>query len=485
MSKLFKKYSRLPVQIRASLAFFMCSLFQKGISVITAPIFTRIMTADDYGRYGAFYSWYEILIAIISLSMVGGVYTTALVKFSDEKRKLVSSSQGLLLLSCLVWALIYVLFHDWWNRLLSLNTLQVISMLIMILTSSTFGLWAIEQRTEYNYKRLVLVTAIVSVMKPTVGIWAVLRATDKVTARIVSALVVEVLFYSWIIFFNIFRGSCLFSGKFWRYLLVYSLPLIPHSISQSVLHSSDRIMIQNMIGNKEAGFYNLAYSVALMMIIVNSSLSQTLAPWTYQKLKAGRENELNRIAVASCIVIALMNLLLIILAPEMMAIFAPKEYAGAVYAIPPIAMSVYFMFLYDWFVRIEYYFERTHYILVASIGGALVNLALNYFWLPILGYVAAGYTTLISYMFYTFLHYYFMRKICKEQLENKRIYSEKQLAMVTTGFIILGLCLNLTYNSRIVRYLLLFVSLIVAAVFRKQITSFIRELLSIKRADSK
>jgi O-antigen/teichoic acid export membrane protein len=211
----FKTYKSLPVQLKATFAFFICSLLQKGISVLTTPIFTRILTSDSYGRLSTFNSWYEILISIVSLSLVGGVYTTAMVKFDDDKKILSSAAQGLILLSCTIWLVIYLLFATFWNKLFKLTTIQMISMSCLILTTTSFGLWAIEQRVSYNYKQLVFITVIVSVLKPIVGIVLVKSSQDQVTARIVGILIVEIACYLWIIFYQIIRGKKVFSKKYW------------------------------------------------------------------------------------------------------------------------------------------------------------------------------------------------------------------------------------------------------------------------------
>ena len=43
MQKLVKKYTDLPIQVKASMWFFVCAFLQKGISFITTPIFTRLL----------------------------------------------------------------------------------------------------------------------------------------------------------------------------------------------------------------------------------------------------------------------------------------------------------------------------------------------------------------------------------------------------------------------------------------------------------
>lgn len=481
MNKLLSKYHSLPVQLKASLWFLLCSFLQKGISTITTPIFTRILTADEFGEFGAFNSWYNIILIIVSMNLASGVYTTAMVKFSDDRKILASSYQGLNLLLCVVWLTVYLLFTEFWNGLFHLTTVQMLGMFVMIWSSSAFSLWAVEQRVIYSYKKLVAIIVAVSFANPILGIFLVIHAEDKVTARILGIAAVELLFYLVVSISQFIKGKTFFSKRYWLYALHFNLPLIPHALSQTILSSSDRIMIKDMVGESQAGYYNLAYSISSIMLIFNMALSQTLAPWTYQKLKDDKVEDINGIAVFSIGAIGLMNLLLISFAPELISIFAPKDYAEAAYVIPPVAMSVFFMYLYDWFARFEYYYEKTHYILIASITGATLNLLLNYICIERFGYIAAGYTTLVCYIVYSFTHFFFMNKISRDNLPGRRVYNMKSILMITAVFMLGGFGLLLTYKHTWLRYCCLLVMLIITAANWRFIFTKVKEIISIRQ----
>ena len=481
MYKLLSKYHSLPIQLKASLWFLLCSFLQKGISTITTPIFTRILTADEFGEFGAFNSWYNIILIIVSMNLASGVYTTAMVKFSDDRKILASSYQGLNLILCIGWLIIYLLFTKFWNGLLHLTTVQMLGMFVMIWSSSAFSLWSVEQRVIYSYKKLVAIIMAVSFANPILGIFLVTHAEDKVTARILGIAVVELLFYSVVSINQFIKGKTFFSKRYWLYALHFNLPLIPHALSQTSLSSSDRIMIKDMIGESQSGYYNLAYSISSIMLIFNMALSQTLAPWTYQKLKDDKVEEINGTAVFSIGVIGFMNLLLIIFAPELLSIFAPKDYSEAIYVIPPVAMSVFFMYLYDWFARFEYYYEKTYYILIASLTGAVMNLLLNYFCIRRFGYIAAGYTTLICYIVYSFMHFFFMNKIKKNNLPGRKVYNMKSILIISIVFLLGGFGLLFTYGYPLLRYCCLLLMIIVTAAKWRFIFTKVKEIISIRQ----
>jgi O-antigen/teichoic acid export membrane protein len=445
--------------------------------MVTTTIFTRLLNTSEYGQFGVFNSWLGIVNIFVSLNLSYGVYTQGLIKFDKERNVFSSSLQGLTLTLVSVWTIIYLLFHNFWNQLFSLTTVQMLAMLVMIWTTSVFNFWAREQRVFYKYKQLVILTLITSVAKTIVGIFSVTHSADKVTAYILSLVIVELIAYTWLFFNQMSRGKVFFSKIFWRYALFFNIPLVPHYLSQTVLNSADRIMIQNMVGYSKAGIYNLSYSLSLIMTLFNTALTQTLSPWLYQKIKDKREKEIAPVAYTTLIFIASVNIMLILLAPEAVAIFAPKEYYEAIWIIPPVAMSVFFMYSYDLFAKFAFYYEKTNFLMIASVLGAALNVFLNYIYIQRFGYIAAGYTTLVCYIFYTVAHYLFMRKVCRQYCDGEYPYETRKILIIAITFLMIGFGLMLTYNYPIVRYGILFLIVIVLFIKRKQITERIKHTL--------
>ena len=481
IQKIFDRYKGSPVAVKATIWFLICSFIQKAISVISTPIFTRLLSTQEYGAYNVFNAWLNIITIFVSLNLGFGVYSQGVVKFSNRAAVFSSSLQGLSLMLCLFWTVVYLVFDQFWNQMLSLTTVQILAMLLMIWTTGVFGFWAAEQRVRLRYKELIAVTLLVSIAKPLVGIWLVCYAHDKVTARIVGLAIVEVIGYSWLFFVQMRNGRVFFSREFWSYALKFSIPLIPHYLSMAVLSNSDRIMIEKMIGSDKAGIYSLAYSVAMIMVLFNNSLMQTLSPWIYQKIKEKRAEEIAPVAYSALLIVASANLILIIFAPEIVKIFAPKEYYEAIWVIPPIAMSLFFTFSYDLFAKFEFYFEKTYFIALGSIMGAVLNILLNVLFIPHLGYISAAYTTLLCYIVFSAAHYFFMRIVVKTYMNGISIYNTKVLALTAIGFVVIGCMIILTYKTWMLRYSIILVCFVGLWLGKRGIKGQIQKIIHIKK----
>lgn len=479
----------MPVQVRASLWFLICNFTQKAVAMISTPVFTRLLTPEQYGEYNVFQSWLGIISVIVTLNLSFGVFLQGMVKFEHEAKIYASTMQGLNLTLCSAWTVIYFIFRDFFNGLFHLNTVQMCFMLAMIWTTAVFQFWSTEQRVNNKYRLLVALTLIVLFAQPALGVVLVVlsEAAEKATARILGILIINVAAYCWCFFVQMKRGKKFFSKRYWLYALKFNLPLVPHYLSQTVLYSSDRIMISRYIGEKEAGIYSLAFSVAAIMTMFNTALNQTLGPWVYRKIKERKAQDIARVEYSAMLIVACANLVLIMLAPEAISLFAPPEYSAAKWVVPPVAMGMFFMFMYDMFAAFQFYFEKSLFIMTASLMGAALNVILNYFFINPrwcnFGYVAAGYTTLICYILYALGHYICMRRVCKKHLDNVRVYDPKILLGVSVCFIAAGLLLSTTYDVPVLRYSLTAAVIILLIVFRKRVAAYAKKLIALRRPD--
>ena len=488
-SKIKTKYSSMPVQVRASLWFLISTFMQKAVSVISTPIFTRLLTTQQYGEYNVFQSWMGIITVIVTLNLFYGVFLQGLVKFEHEAKIYASSMQGLTLALCSFWTIVYFIFHDFFNQLFELNTVQMSFMLIMIWTSAVFQFWSAEQRVNNKYRLLVGLTILVMIAQPAIGIVLVQLsdAAYKATARIMGMVIVNIAAYTWCFFVQMKRGKKFFSKKYWLYALKFNLPLVPHYLSQTLLYGSDRIMISRYVSESAAGIYSLAYSVAVIMTMFNTAITQTMGPWMYRKIKERKPQDIAPIVYSAMLIIAAANLTLIMLAPEAISIFAPPEYSDAKWVIPPVALSVFFMFMYDMFASFQFYFEKSWFIMAASVFGAALNIGLNYLFLSPrwfnFGYVAAGYTTLICYILYALCHYLCMRWVCKKHMDGAKVYDAKVLLGVSLCLVASGLMLSMTYEVPILRYSLVGIILLLLIIFHKKVINYAKKLMSLRKGD--
>lgn len=259
-----KKYNNFSIGIKATIWFLICNLLEKGITIITMPIFTRLLPIKEYGKFNIFNSWVSLLTIFISLNLYSGVCSQGLVKNEEKRNEFASSLQGLSFTLSVFWLIIFILFKKRLSEFLGLSNFQLFSIVLLVWTNSSFNFWATRKRVEFEYKKLIRLTLIIIILKPILGILFVLNFEDKVNGRILSILLVNLCFYPLLFYKQIKEGKKFYHKEYWLYALKFNIPLIPHYLSNSILSVSDRIMIGKLIGESAAGIYGLAYSLSMI-----------------------------------------------------------------------------------------------------------------------------------------------------------------------------------------------------------------------------
>lgn len=480
LQPVLQRYQKMNAPARASLWFLVCGFLQKGIGFLTTPIFTRVMSEAQYGAYSVYTSWLSIVQIIVSLNLAAGVYTRGLVKNEEDQDRFSSSMLGLSTTCMAVCWVIYALFHKQLNSLTGLSSALMAAMFLEIWGTAAYQFWSNRERVAFRYKKLVALTLVYTALRPVMGVVFVLlsREEHQLYARVAATVLVNLLLFTFLYISVSKKGKCFFHKQYWLYGLRFNLPLLPHYLSQIVLNQSDRLMIKSYCGPEEAGYYSVAYTLAMVLQILSSAVSSTMNPWIYKTLKKGDAKRIGGVSYGILLLIAASNLLVVAAAPELLKLLAPSSYQDALGVIPPVTASVYFMFLYNLFATFEYYYEKTRYVMVASVCGAVLNVVLNAICIPRFGFVAAGYTTLVCYIVYAFAHYLFMQAVCRKNLEGERVYSGWLIVAIGAGLLVCTGILMLFYPLPLARYGAVLALAVFAVCNRRRILGLIKQTKS-------
>ena len=479
------KYKSTSLPIKASMWFTICNFILKAISFITVPLFARYLSPEEYGASSIFASYQQIFLIFATLELSLGAYQRGILKFKDDIKLFTASLQ---FISSLITAILFIfvlLFNDFFINLTNMNMNILIVMFVYFLVQPAYNCWINQKRFNYDYKPVVIFTILFTVLSTVISLIAVIYIKQTAVVRIISMLVVQILFCLPFylnnlnfkeIYINKFKVK-----KYWIYMLKFQLPLVIHSLSFLILAQSDRIMIGKFIGNSEAALYSVAYGLSNIAIIFQTSINQVLKPWRYKKMESKEYYSLSNITNVLLIAFGILILMFILVAPEVMKLLFNSSYYEAVWTIPPVTVSIFFMFLYSIFTDIESYFSKTIYIMYASVVCAIFNIVLNYIGINLWGYISCGYSTLISYILFAILHYYFMNKICKIEGIKNSIFNTSFMVIISTILVFLMIIFTLIYNSIFLRYFIFFILLLICLLKRSIIVKNLKVLMADKK----
>lgn len=462
MRKIKEGYNKLPLTLKASLCFLVCAIMEKVIAFIVLPVFSRLLTTDQYGLVTLYNSWLQIVCIFTTLNLQYGSLGTAQIKFKEEKYSYSATIQILVSLICVIALFIVMFCSDFFQNLFNMPIYLILMMIVESWASFIIGLWNGNKRFEFNYKSFIFITLFVSIASSGLGIVMVLHTKYKAEARIFTMIGVE-LIIAIILFIKILkRGKYVLKKVYLKFALKNNIPIIPYYFSKVVFNASDKIIIAKLIGNDKAGIYGLVYMLAFAMDFFRVAINNAYGPWCYNQIK-NRDNEkvqlVNRYIIFGVLYILF---IFILIGPELVWIIGGINYCEARWIVPFVIISLLFLLMSDFSCYIEFYFEKKFGLVFFTVLSALINIVLNYLCIPYFGYMVASVTTLISYIILWGGLSLSAINTCKENEISPEKYLDVgfqvKIAIIGIAFSVISITL---YNLKYVRYAIMMIFIIV------------------------
>lgn len=449
-NKLFKNETSVSTA-KIAIWYVFSNVFVRGISVISTPIFTRLMSKAEYGQFSNFTSWESIIMTLVTLNFTSSI-ARAKYDFDHRMDEYISS---ILLFSNIItfFSYCFIEFNQhFFENLFSMNILYIRILFIYLLFAPAFSYLQIKHRAYKKYKFFVAFSISSSIMRTLVSVFCVVALSDKLFGRLCGYLIPITLFNLVLWITIVIKGKKL-SWTCVKYACGISIPLIPHALSNSILGNADRIMIRNYCGSEAVALYSVAYSISMLANLLWTSMNQAWAPWLYDNMHAKNKNTIIKNSKIYLGIFAFLITGVLLAAPEIILVLGGKQYYDARYVMPPVVIGCAFQFIYGMYVNIEIFSKKTYTISIGTMTAAVLNLFLNWLFIPKHGYIAAAYTTMVGYGTLFLFHYCIVRRTIKEYSD---IYDKNFIILTALLIMVLGTAAIVLYEYNIIRYILIF-----------------------------
>ena len=430
--------------LKSGFWYVVSNLLLGSINFLTTPIFTRALSQNEFGLYSNFASVFSILSSVITLNM-----HAALIRghfdFKDDMNKFVSNLIRVSMFFPVIGLLTAFPLREIYSDYLKLDVFMVYCLYGGLLFYGTFNIFQSLQRFSYKYKMNVLLSVLNSVGNIGLSLLFIFTFSNRLHGRVLGSHLSVMLVGGIIAIYYINLDKSI-SIDYVKYSLKVCLPYIPHLLALTLLSSIDKIMITSIVGPDENAIYSIAVTCGLILTAVCSAINGAFAPWQGEKLKEKDYRVIRKISYPYLGMFALISILICLVSPEIVMILGGKTYAEAIYIIPPIIMGVLCQMIYGVFVNVEQFENRTVPMAIASVISALINIVLNYVFIKLFGYIAAAYTTYISYLFLLIFHVFIVKNMGFGKLFNLRY-----VTVLVTGATMFAILCNFIYKSMIIR----------------------------------
>lgn len=448
--------------LKSGSSYMFSNILIKSSAIITAPIFTRLLSTSDYGIASNFAAWLNIGSVVLGLGLTYSI-GNAYMDFPNKLNKYLASIQTLGSIVSLSFLLLAIFFRAQLAQVMELDQDLVLLMFVYLLVFPSFVFAQENFKFILAYKQNVFISVF-----NTLGsilfcfLFIYIFNSQRYYGRIIG-LIFPVFIMGLFFFVKILRdGWSKKIYKYWKYALKISLPMIPHALAMVVLSQLDRIMIINLCGSADAGLYSFGLTYASLALIFSNAVMQAYIPWLYVSYQGGDFQAIKNSNNTICLIMCVLTFGVITVAPEVLKLLGSKDFWEAKLVVMPLAIGSLFQYVYNTYSSIELYHKKTIIIAIGTVLAGFLNYFLNLLFIPTYGYIAAGYTTLLSYLALALFHMYACNKICE-----KRIYDDKYVWTVTILTTIASFFIVFLYEYYITRYLVMFSIFLIIAFFQK------------------
>ncbi len=469
LKKIIQKYKSMSAPLKSGVWFTLCGFLQKAISMICTPIFTRILTEKQYGRASTFAAWQVVIDLLVTLTLYRSIMNLY-VKY-DNKKQVLSTVCSLSMVITVLWTIVAFVFINPLCKFIGLSKPLVICLFLYSIGEALIQCWLTYKRYVYAYKQAIFVSLVITIMSGFGGVFCIIfveaSAEWKIYPQVFAYLIIGLVIYLLLLF----KERKFFDKNIWLFSLSFCIGLMPHYLSEFILQSSDKIMIDKMCGASDVAYYSVAYSVGSLILLFANALNASFAPYQYQKIKDRQFHTLAKTTNFVMLLLAGVLLMIMLFGYEIVYVFGGQKYLECVQAIVPICLGVYFNYMFQLFARVQEYYNKKITIVIPSIMCAFLNIILNYIFIRKCGYIAASYTTFICFAVFCLIHYIFYRWTCMKENEGKLIYEGKFLLILSCMTSVLGFIILFVQYIPLLKYGLVALIILIVFIKRKQVMS--------------
>lgn len=459
--------------LKAGLWYVISTFLVKGLSFITTPIFSRLLSKEDYGEFSNFASWQTLLLIITGMEMQNTV-ARAYYDFKDEFDGYVSS---VTVTSCVVTLALYSVFLALGDHILQIVAIPkeyVHILFFMLMFQSCKQIYMARERTLYRYKSVAAISVINLLIPTLIAVVLVILAEQpsRLSARIYGFYVPSATIGMGCAAVLLLRGK-MFRWKHCRYAVVLALPLVLHYLTAHILTSSNTIVTKLVLGAEAVSPVSISSTTNHILTILLQAVSGALTTWLMDNLEqknagAARKGTLLYVAGISTLAIGVM-----LLAPELVMILGGKKYTDAIPLMPGMVTAVLVQSVATLFTIMLTYCKKVTFIGAATGVVAVISVAAKYFLLPYFGVQLLPVVNILAFGILLVVGFLLVRRF-----GYGKFVHFKGIAAIVFGVLVAMVGCFFLYRSTLVRYCVIGLVAVAAGIvlykYRRLVIKLIR-----------
>lgn len=369
----------------------IASVLSKIIAVFLMPVYTSVLTREEYGAMALIVSCKGIIDLVSNLNIHSGIARDYYEKDVNRSKLVSTGFYSILTLSISILCILIITRNFWTESVLGLPQKYDSAFLFMLLSipaGSILSYFSILTRFKKKPILYTIGSLIQISIQISISVIGVVVLRYGVISVFVAVLIAELFGIFYFAFIN--REYIEFSFE-WKYLkkaLLYAIPTLPAILAGWIDTSVGQILISKYVSMEDLGVYSVALQFASIFTLISVGLNNTWGPFLYENYtKESFKKQVNNLFTIIVLVLTLVSVTISLLSKELVLLLSNPSYINAAQyiALLCIPMTIYLLFpIVSSGISIS---RDTKYIGIAYIVGSLINILFLLLLMPTMGII--------------------------------------------------------------------------------------------------
>jgi len=443
-----KKYISL---IKDTMVFSLGNIGSKVIIFFLVPLYTNILTTEEYGNADLVFTISQLMMPIISVAIYN-----AIIRFGLEKK---DHSQDVLLCGIIVWffgCFVSVLvsplftFYEPVNKWRWYLIIYTDANILLTITQNYLKVKGLNFRFSIISIIQTLFLASLNVFFLVIFKWGM---TGYILSNALTSLLTVFLAIVMGNVINDIKSSC-FDKELLKKMVIYSAPLILNNLAWWIIQSSDKVMIELFVGASALGLYTVATRIPSLVNVVVSIFMQAWGISSTIEMDSTNDNQFYENVFNAFIVITFgAGIFINLLIKPFMSIYVGSEFFEAWKLTPILVVSAAaFSAVAAFYGALYAALKKSVNNMISTFIAAIINIVMNLVFIYLLGTIGAVFGTMISYLVLAIIRMLDVNRMMKMRIDYRVYFLNCILVIIDSVFI--------TFD-----YFITIVSIITIAVF--------------------
>jgi O-antigen/teichoic acid export membrane protein len=413
------------------------------LNFLLVPLYTNVFSRPEYGLVTNVYAYIALLNILYLYGMDSAYLKYASTQEMGNERKTFSTAFNAVLISSLLYSLLFLLFQGGIFRLLALPEDQrpILYLIMGILFFDAVSVVPFARLRFHNRAwTFAAVKSVNIVVNLALNVVFILRFRMGIEGVFLAGLAASAL--SWLLLLpDVFRNlEVRVSRGLLGALLKFGIPFVPAGLAAMITQVIDRPILLALTSAASVGVYQANYKLGIFMMLFVSMFQYAWQPF-FLKSAARPDARIlfGKVLTAFLLAASAIFIVLSLFIEDIVKfslfgthLIGPRFWEGLP-IVPIILLAYLFNGMYVNFmagIQIE---KKTRYIPLVTGAGALANVAANFLLIPKFGYLGAAWATLVSYFLMAGGNFILSQRFYKVRYEFRKLALIGAVMLISFG----------------------------------------------------